>query len=435
MEAIAPQKSEQLVSDVSKPAKEVATSSWINYIATSDPLCWLWNSVLPKSTGHVSITKQTVEFDNFYVTYNGKKYNIASFVGKHPGGRKVLLPLRDGDMTKEFDAVGHSKAATVLLERYLVKSSDNSAASSSEVATATDKATAEEIAKTEKYLARNSFVLPSGDIHFLSKKLFTPEDQYFVHKSFGFLSLFSFVYRYLYLWPTTGSLGLTGTAFDYATLVLHMLLTGSSLIFHVLERRLTHNPLIIYEEYRLHAIVFTLRTFGVSVIGFIPNTVLAAGPVNFLLIAWMLFCHILVDKITQKHGTPGVTAVRNEKADEFRSMKLFFSYYQFLVIGASLVLCDQTSDIGYNALIAIQSSAFLMTLKRKSIISWTTYAFFYGACLVLSMSYMLQKKGFLFFCVIGFCFLLRVKLSLDKYTIWALYAAVMTGLQANGITI
>lgn len=332
------------------------SSTW--KLSEADPLCWLFDLIgvkTSKTSDRTVASPIQAKSGDFFVTYEGEQYNIFSFLSKHPGGQKVFIPLQNGDMTKAFDEVGHSKSAKVLMRRYLVKTLSSETTAVAEISNDAPIQT-EEQHKAEEYLAKNTFKLPSGDIRFLSKKLFTNEDKYFVHKTFGFLSLLSFIYRYFYVWPVHGNLGMNGTAVDFATLLLHMLLTGSSLIFHVLERRLTRNPLIIYEEYRLHAIIFTMRTTGIALIGFIPLTIMSKLQLQLLLVGWMVFCHFTVDEITRRYGTPGVTAVRNGKDNELRSMKLFFSYYQFLMIGGQLLWNDKISDLGYNALIAIQSS-------------------------------------------------------------------------------
>lgn len=106
------------------------------------------------------------------------------------------------------------------------------------------------------------------DMKFLATKLFTKEDEYFIHKSLGLGCLISYCYRYFYLLPRTGSLGFErGGLIDYGTLLLHGLLSCSSLIFHVLERRISNKPMIIWEEYRLHAIVFSLKAICGSLFG------------------------------------------------------------------------------------------------------------------------------------------------------------------------
>ena len=49
-----------------------------------------------------------------------------------------------------------------------------------------------------------------------------------------------------------------------------------------------------------------------------------------------------------------------------------------------LLQLKEKSNLAFNALIAIQSSAFLMTLNRKGLINWYTHAFWYSLSLVLS---------------------------------------------------
>lgn len=99
------------------------------------------------------------------------------------------------------------------------------------------------------------------------RKLFTKEDPLYLHKTFGLLCVLSFLYRYAYVYPRFGNLGFDGSWFDWATMGVHLMLSSSSLIFHVLPRRIMSRPVMIWEEYRLHAIVFTLRCMVVYVIG------------------------------------------------------------------------------------------------------------------------------------------------------------------------
>jgi hypothetical protein len=84
-----------------------------------------------------------------------------------------------------------------------------------------------------------------------------------MHKFFGLFAVCSFIYRFYYVFPMTGTLGFNGHWFDHFTVAMHMCLSASSLIFEVLKLRIMKRPLVIWEEYRLHAISFTAR--GVSV--------------------------------------------------------------------------------------------------------------------------------------------------------------------------
>ena len=143
------------------------------------------------------------------------------------------------------------------------------------------------------------------------KKLFTKEDPIYFHKVFGFLSLLSFIYRYLYVFPMTGNLGFDGTWFDYLTLALHMALSTSSLIFHVLPQRILKRPLVIWNEYRLHTIVFTARCISISLFSqFWPwfNNEFD----YFALLVTVLVHHLIADEITRRFGEANATTVRGK---------------------------------------------------------------------------------------------------------------------------
>lgn len=95
---------------------------------------------------------------------------------------------------------------------------------------------------------------------FVAQRLITKEDPIHLHKVLGIMALVSFYYRYAVVRGSANLLGFgDNLSLDYLTMAIHMALSGSAIIFHVLRNRLFSHPLIIYEEYRLHAIVFTLR--------------------------------------------------------------------------------------------------------------------------------------------------------------------------------
>jgi hypothetical protein len=328
------------------------------------------------------------------VEYRSEKYNLSDFVEKHPGGKAVIEKYKGGgDITRAFDKINHSEYAKSLLENYKINTSGT-----------------EEIVKK-----------PKIDMKFVISKLFTIEDSNNIHKILGFLSLLSFVYRY-FLFFTTGSLGFTGTSFDYLTIFIHQMLSTSSLIFHVLEKRILNNPLIIYEEYRLHAIVFTSKVTFLVLFGFFHHQFFDIFYSRIVLGLSMVIIHKIVDKITDIHGTPGLTTVRFKNDGELYWTKLFYSFYQVLTLGSQLILHENISDLGFNGLIAIQSSAFLMTLKRKSLIRGRTHVLFYSLALLLSYSYSYYICGPRLFMEIAILFALRVYFNISKYPMWFLYA-------------
>ena len=109
----------------------------------------------------------------------------------------------------------------------------------------------------------------------------------------------------------TGNLGFEGSWFDYATLAVHMALSSSSLIFHVLPQRILKRPLVIWNEYRLHTIVFTARCISVALFAkfwpFFNNET-----DNFVLLVLVMSHHMMADEITRRYGDANATTVRGK---------------------------------------------------------------------------------------------------------------------------
>lgn len=101
----------------------------------------------------------------------------------------------------------------------------------------------------------------------LKKKLITKEDPIYLHKTLGLFALCHFLYRYAYVLPKYGNLGFNGTWFDHFSIFMHLALSCSSIIFEVIAQRIFNKPLIIYEEYRLHTMIFTLKATSIYVWG------------------------------------------------------------------------------------------------------------------------------------------------------------------------
>ena len=322
---------------------------------------------------------------SFLVRYAGAQFDVADFLESHPAGSDIIKPYKDKDITEAFNDVGHSKSAIKILNKY--------------------KVGGEEVAVKPNTTAT------------IWTKLITKEDPLHFHKIFGLFSLCSFIYRYGYVLPTTGTLGFTGTYFDLLTLAAHWFLSSSSLIFHVLEKRIVERPLIIYEEYRLHAILFTTRAVAVSLYG------IYGFQNRWLLGGLLIGIHLLVDLTTKLFGTNGVTAVRNNNDGNYKYILMFYSYYQICAMGSQILVDSRLCDLGFNGLIAVQSSTFLMTLKRKSIIRWKSHMFWYSFALALSYSVIWKAKGSAFFASMAIAFFVRTW-NVNKYAIWITYAVV-----------
>ncbi|KAJ7966550.1 Cytochrome b5 [Quillaja saponaria] len=55
-----------------------------------------------------------------WLVINGRVLDVTKFLEEHPGGEEVLLEVAGKDATKEFQDIGHSKAAQNLLFKYQV---------------------------------------------------------------------------------------------------------------------------------------------------------------------------------------------------------------------------------------------------------------------------------------------------------------------------
>lgn len=349
----------------------------------------------------------------FLVTFKNAVYNINTFLDKHPGGRDILEEYQDRDITDAFYDYGHSVGAEKLLRKY--KLHDEGSIVSAESNTQTSSASTDVQHNNPSTLDAQSVQGRSGS--FVMAKLFTKEDPFNIHKLLGGFALVHFAYRYYHL-LVYGHFGFQNDLISYTTLGLHLLLSYSSFIFTVLKHRSVANPLIIYEEYRLHAMLFSTRAIGISILGLLRVK-------SYVVWLFMLCIHILVDQVTLQYGTKGVTAVRISKDfKDIQYLRLFFSYYQFLAIGCHLISGSSLIDLGFNTVIAIQSSAFLMTLKRKGLIKWYTYAFWYLSSLILSMYGMTLYRSTTFFVVILFLFSLRVKFNVNKYVLWSAFVMI-----------
>eukprot|EP00605_Chrysophyceae_sp_TOSAG23-4_P000014 GSChrysophyteH1.ASY1.ANO1.14.1 assembled CDS len=252
-------------------------------------------------------------------------------------------------------------------------------------------------------------------------KLSTHEDKDFIHKTLGISSLISFFYRYAYVYPKTGTLGFTGTYMDWVTMVIHTLLAFSSILFRVPAKRIDNKPMVIYEEYRQHAMVFTSRCFAVYV-----SAILYPDSPRWFVPTVVCLHHIMADRVTSRHGS-GSTAVRANSENVpsyYQKIGLLYSFYQFLAVASHILPNVYLADLAYNAIIAIQSSAFMMTLYRKRIIRGRTHVVVYSTCLVISSFHIIRLIGWVHYVLVLGAFGLRVNLPKawsNKYVIWFLF--------------
>ena len=241
------------------------------------------------------------------------------------------------------------------------------------------------------------------------EKLLTAHDYYHVHKTLGLLALLSFVWHYGVNWPTTGRLGAS-----WAAIALHTTLSVSGLQFRVPQKRIARWPTMIWEEYRLHAIVFSFRAPVVAALDGLPRVLGIAA------------VHMAADEVTRRYGQPGNTTVRGDHARKKSwrvwAMTRSYAYYQYLALASHLVGTN-SMDLGYNAFVAVQSSAFCMTLHRKGIITWKGHAIVYLICITLSGAFIVQSLP-LWQTALALVFGVARTLGTEKYPLWLMYWSV-----------
>lgn len=241
-------------------------------------------------------------------------------------------------------------------------------------------------------------------------KLVTRHDRFHMHKVLGSACLASFVYHYLVNWPQTGSLGSS-----WGVILLHLALSLTGLQFQVPAKRIKKWPTIIWEEYRLHAVIFSFRAVVVASLSGFPR-VLGIGAV-----------HLAADEVTRRHGEPGSTTVRG-KHDHTPSRRLWwltrsYAVYQYLALASHLAASESNAtNLAFNSFIAVQSSAFCMTLHRKGIITWKGHAITYLVCIIISGAYIVTELP-IYQTILALVFGGVRMLGANKYALWLLYWA------------
>ena len=192
------------------------------------------------------------------------------------------------------------------------------------------------------------------------KKLVTKEDSTHSHKILGILCLLNFIYQFYHLFRY-GKMNLEFSPDTPIIILLHGILSLSSFIFHVPRNRHKGLPMI-YQEFRLHSIIFAWRSV-LCVIGFYYQLDLLFHIVIINLTM------ILADLVTRKYkaatktmrGMPFGNHISESIQKQVTKMH---SNQQF---NATLYMITNI-DGACSPLLAIQLAACLMTLVRKSII-------------------------------------------------------------------
>ena len=246
-------------------------------------------------------------------------------------------------------------------------------------------------------------------------KLITKEDPFHIHKLLGIICLLHFVYRY-FLFFYYGSMMII-SSFDMGLIILHALLSLSSLIFHISGVRNKNSPMI-YPEFRLHSIIFALRSVICSFIHF--NNLH-----YYYIIGTCYMTMILADIISYNYKDKNNGKTMNNmpfnKNITLKEQKNITFMHSILQICATIFMLGNI-ETSFAPLFAIQLAAFLMTLVRKNLITSTSWHIIYALSLwINTFLYYTINIDYMVINLIMFCTYVYVyfPLRLNKYIGWS----------------
>lgn len=298
----------------------------------------------------------------------------------HPGGAEVLRKYNGLDATKAFERVGHSPDAYRMLDSFAIDSKRKSNGSTEQSSVYKDKVRIKPPRGTWK------------------KKLFTSEDPHNFHKSCGLFVLLNYAYRFyqMYFGEMTagfGSRGGLGTNFTaILCLIPHAFLSVSSLIFHSVPKERVVGLPMIWQEFRMHSIIFALRSVVATLASWLSIHFNHDPAVRKLAVvisgATVLIANYYADEATKKlrPSEPESTTATMPywegcPVSTQRRFKYFYAYSQFLATMACLAVTNPAYP--FAVMLPIQLAAFLMTMVRKGFLSSKGYHMIYTSSLVM----------------------------------------------------
>lgn len=204
------------------------------------------------------------------------------------------------------------------------------------------------------------------------EKLVTEEDAGWVHKILGGLALISYAWRFYH----AGKIHDMGFAsypeWTAPTLMLHWALSVSSFAFAIPRRRIATDGGRIWPEYRWHSAIFTTRSLACIALNACRRQENHGGyctdskTYHICQLVIVLVCMLAADLASYHAGPYHSKSIRDLAGPAW--VKYFFSVMQFLATAVHLVGFTRSSLYFYIALV-IQVTAFLMTLRRRHVVS------------------------------------------------------------------
>jgi cytochrome b involved in lipid metabolism len=382
------------------------------------------NDVLEDRFDRTASSKIDVE-DECIITIRGERYNMTAWANGHPGGASILKKFHERDATRVFDATGHSPEAHAMLHKFRIIDNDKDD---------------NEIIITKRTDTDTATVLKSDvNVPRWRTKLFTKED-FGIHKYMGAFVLLHFMFRYyqMYFGDPTAGFGSIGNSKSRPgiiaplCLIPHAILSLSSLIFHTVPKERVVGKPMIWQEYRIHNIIFAMRSLVTAGLTWLS---IAKGhsPAFRKLAVVGCSVSVLIANWAADEGTKRLRIDNSESTTatmpywdgcSISTQKRFKSFYAYCQFMATLAcLCVSNPAFSLAVLLPIQLASLLMTLVRKGIISAKGYHIGYTISLVMpffvglrSMSYSLIEFPTMLITA-AILYQLRRR-GIGKYTLW-----------------
>lgn len=313
------------------------------------------------------------------ITIHGSRYNLTAWANAHPGGPGILKRFNGRDASKAFEAAHHSAEAYAMLKDFRIEELDPDQANGGTETTSTVE---KRLSPAEKKGWR------------VRRKLFTKEDPIGVHKYLGLFCLLNFIarYRQMYFGDPAAGLGSLGHPFfSIACLLPHALLSLSSLIFHTVPKERVVGKPMIWQEYRVHNIIFGIRSVLTALA---TSLVIKTHHHPSARRLGLIFCGacVLVANWGADLATDKLRVVSAESTTATmpywegcsiatqKRFKGFYAYCQFLATLACLACGNPSWSLA--VLLPIQMASLLLTLVRKGLLSAKGFHYGYTASLL-----------------------------------------------------
>lgn len=270
-----------------------------------------------------------------------------------------------------------------------------------------------------------------GQLHLLITKV---DGAFFhVHKTIGLLCLIHYTYR-IWEWLHYGNMLFDGGWFTLASILMHAALSGSSMIFHLPAIRNPSAPMI-WPEFRLHSILFAMRSICVMLYHWVCIRWHFAPYIEVRIFAALMTMK-LVDEVTLRLPPQGST-MRGMPFPSYASysfkygLNLMYSVFQVYATLEVIVRSDISN--AFMVMFPIQLAAFLMTCVRKNIITTAGWHFWYTLALYTTLAHSITNTSskfsdherFWYHSCAKMFIIGRFILGLDKYLVWAYVNAIL----------